>query len=116
MAVARPSTSTAPLSGRSMPASARASSLRPEPSSPAMPTTSFSRTSMSTPRSRGARLRPRPASMTRVPVSGSGGRRTSALISRPSILPTRSMRSNSDGRYSPTSAPPRSTVMRSLIS
>ena len=118
----RPPTRMVPESGRSAPKSRRASSVRPLPSRPARPTTSPARMV----RSKGATepRRPSPdASRTggasAVPDPASSARRStssSTPSSRPIIADTSWMRDRSRVRYSPTSRPLRSTVIRSAIS
>ncbi len=114
-------TSSSPPSAESAPNSSRASSVRPEPSSPATPMTSPSNTSRSTASRDPLRLRPNafstgvPASLTSVAAT-SRSMRSSVSSSRPIIIRTSSISVTSLVIRSPTRAPLRSTVMRSLIS
>lgn len=113
-----PAMLTLPLSGWSAPNSSRASSLRPEPSSPARPSTSPFLIS----RSKGAipPARPRPSALRsvsptseRIWCSWSSSSWSRALPIISSISPTWS---RSATMCSPTRVPLRSTVMRSQIS
>jgi hypothetical protein len=114
-----PSTSSWPWSARSAPNSSRASSVRPEPSSPASPTTSPAWMV----RLNGAIAPLRPTSSAwssgrsaaagaRLVCSSSCSRTSSSL---PIIFSTSSSWGSSGVRYSPTSFPLRSTVIRSEI-
>ena len=117
-----PSIVISPASARSAPNSRRASSVRPEPSRPASPTTS----PRCSARSNGAIAPLRPtalASSTGVVASsessavrGFFSSASSVLSSRPSILETSSTRLSSVVVHSPTSRPLRRTVIRSEIS
>ncbi len=115
-----PSTVSVPLSEWSAPKSSRASSVRPDPSRPASPTTSPWRISsengatapfLDSPsawRNTGAAAR-----SDRSCADSSRSSRTSSSL--PIILVTSSTGVMSEVRYSPTSFPLRSTVIRSAI-
>ncbi len=116
----RPPILSVPLSAWSAPKNNRAVSVRPEPSSPARPSTSPLRMV----RDSGSMLplRPRPSatstggrdsssSWTRFGVSWSSSK---AASSWPIILVTSSTLLTSEVRYSPTRRPLRSTVIRSV--
>ncbi len=118
-----PCTCSVPESAASSPNIRRASSVRPEPSSPATPTTSPScRSRLSgcsrrlAPKSRSDILGAEPSS-----ADGLAGASASTLsadasaTSRPTIAATSAGAGSCAGVHSPTKRPLRSTVMRSAI-
>ena len=116
---ASPSMRRMPLSATRAPNSRRASSVRPDPSSPARPTTSPARSVRST----GAigRVRPRPSAWSRLGASAGGlDRRRSGAGLQQELAPEhrrdQCLRAELGHRpYSPTQRPLRSTVTRSDI-
>src|SRR4051795_6030186 len=109
----RPATSTWPASALSMPKIARATSLRPAPTSPASATISPARTSRETSKNTPSRVR-RSTWRTVSPTAASCLGK-SALRSRPTMRRTISSAVVSAVRASCTTAPSRMTVTVSLI-
>ncbi|MCY1541372.1 hypothetical protein D9M68_770570 [compost metagenome] len=112
----RPSIFSTPRSGDSRPNSRRASSVRPAPSRPAMPTTSPARTRRSVACNCPAWPNPsdcRSAGAASSNAGSAAGRADCAANSRPSIAAISACGPRSAAFHSPTQLPLRSTVMRS---